>query len=86
MGMNRWLDLVSLMLTSAEVVFSKVSEKGTGFIQEMIYVARCKLLDTVEAGNWKVERNKKETGNQLFTCFVSNCTQLKLLFAVCFRS
>lgn len=32
MVMGRWLDLVSLMLTSAEVVFSKVSEKGTLYI------------------------------------------------------
>ena len=26
---GRWFDLVSLMLTSAEVIVSKVSEKGT---------------------------------------------------------
>lgn len=25
---GRWLDLVSLMLTSADLIFSKVSEKG----------------------------------------------------------
>lgn len=29
MVMGRWLDLASLMLTSADLVFSKVSEKGT---------------------------------------------------------
>lgn len=28
MVMERWFDLASLMLTSAEVIFSKVSEKG----------------------------------------------------------
>lgn len=28
MVMGRWLDLASLMLTSADLVFSKVSEKG----------------------------------------------------------
>lgn len=25
---NRWLDLASLMLTSADIIFSKASEKG----------------------------------------------------------
>ena len=29
MVMGRWLDLASLMLTSADLVFSKVSDKGT---------------------------------------------------------
>lgn len=28
MVQNRWLDLASLMLTSADVIFSKASEKG----------------------------------------------------------
>ena len=28
MVMGRWLDLASLMLTSADLIFSKVSEKG----------------------------------------------------------
>ncbi|KAG4181866.1 hypothetical protein ERO13_A09G008600v2 [Gossypium hirsutum] len=29
--MGRWLDLASLMLTSADLVFSKVSDKGTNY-------------------------------------------------------
>lgn len=28
MVQNRWLDLASLMLTSADLIFSKASEKG----------------------------------------------------------
>jgi hypothetical protein len=28
MVMNKWFDLASLMLTSADLIFSKVSEKG----------------------------------------------------------
>jgi translation initiation factor 3 subunit M len=38
MVMNRWLDLTSLMLTSADIVFSnsKVSEKGTLFFTSKI--------------------------------------------------
>lgn len=31
MVMGRWLDLASLMLTSADLMFSKVSDKGTTF-------------------------------------------------------
>lgn len=38
LAMGRWLDLVSLMLTSADLIFSRVSEKG------IIAVIRCTVL------------------------------------------
>ncbi|XP_073041047.1 uncharacterized protein [Primulina eburnea] len=40
MVQNRWLDLASLMLTSADVIFSKASEKDI----ECIYIVICNLV------------------------------------------
>ncbi|EPS68962.1 hypothetical protein M569_05806 [Genlisea aurea] len=40
MVQNRWLDLTSLMLTSADVIFSKASEKDL----ECIYTVTCNLV------------------------------------------
>ncbi|GMP30757.1 hypothetical protein CsSME_00005277 [Camellia sinensis var. sinensis] len=35
--MGRWLDLASLMLTSADLIFSKVSDKGTTCTNRSFY-------------------------------------------------
>ena len=38
MVMNKWFDLASLMLTSADLIFSKVSEKGANSRSCMIFI------------------------------------------------
>lgn len=47
MVVGRWFDLVSLMLTSAEVIFSKVSEKGEAKILFSIDFLCCSSEKTV---------------------------------------
>ncbi|KNA11953.1 hypothetical protein SOVF_130320 [Spinacia oleracea] len=44
MAMERWIDLASLILTSADLVFSKVAEKDT----ECIYTVICNLVTKSE--------------------------------------
>ncbi|PPD88366.1 hypothetical protein GOBAR_DD14693 [Gossypium barbadense] len=45
MVMGRWLDLASLMLTSAELVFPKVSDKVAASVVEHMRVSRGPQLD-----------------------------------------
>lgn len=35
---NRWLDLASLILASADVIFSKASEKGKKFNSNICFI------------------------------------------------
>ncbi|KAK9011930.1 hypothetical protein V6N11_040002 [Hibiscus sabdariffa] len=48
---GRWLDLASLMLTSAEIVFSKVSDKDL----ECIFTVICNLVSRLENPNEELE-------------------------------
>ncbi|KAK9037489.1 hypothetical protein V6N11_022400 [Hibiscus sabdariffa] len=48
---GRWLDLASLMLTSAEIVFSKVSDKDL----ECIFTFICNLVSKLESPNEELE-------------------------------
>ncbi|KAK9116081.1 hypothetical protein Sjap_015028 [Stephania japonica] len=52
--MGRWLDLASLMLTSADLVFSKVSEKDL----ECIYTVICSLVSKSETPDEALEMAK----------------------------
>ncbi|KAE8678464.1 hypothetical protein F3Y22_tig00111409pilonHSYRG00265 [Hibiscus syriacus] len=51
MVMGRWLDLASLMLTSADIVFSKVSDKDL----ECIFTVICNLVSKLENQNEELE-------------------------------
>lgn len=54
MVMNRWPDLASLMLTSADLAFSKVSEKDL----ECIYTVICNLVKKTESPDEALEMAK----------------------------
>ncbi|KAK8553186.1 hypothetical protein V6N13_089399 [Hibiscus sabdariffa] len=54
MVMGRWLDLASLMLTSADIVFSKVSDKDL----ECIFTVICNLVSKLETPNEELEAAK----------------------------
>ncbi|OMO97453.1 hypothetical protein CCACVL1_04550 [Corchorus capsularis] len=51
MVMGRWLDLASLMLTSADLVFSKVSDKDL----ECIFTVICNLVSKLESSDEELE-------------------------------
>ncbi|XWS44414.1 hypothetical protein CRYUN_Cryun15aG0043300 [Craigia yunnanensis] len=51
MVMGRWLDLASLMLTSADLVFSKVSDKDL----ECIFTVLCNLVSKLENPDEELE-------------------------------
>ncbi|KAE8661358.1 putative SP1L [Hibiscus syriacus] len=51
MEMERWLDLASLMITSAEIVFSKVSDKDL----ECIFTVICNLVSNLKNPNEELE-------------------------------
>ncbi|XVE83666.1 hypothetical protein DITRI_Ditri16bG0105000 [Diplodiscus trichospermus] len=51
MAMGRWLDLASLMLTSADLVFSKVSDKDL----ECIFTVICNLVSKLENPDEELE-------------------------------
>ncbi|KAJ4960398.1 hypothetical protein NE237_020308 [Protea cynaroides] len=53
-GMGRWLDLASLMLTSADLIFSKVSEKDL----ECIFTIICSLVAKPESLDEALEMAK----------------------------
>lgn len=38
MVMNKWVELASLMLTSADLIFSKVAEKGVNALFSMVFM------------------------------------------------
>lgn len=37
MAMNKWVELASLMLTSADLIFSKVAEKGMNALFPLVF-------------------------------------------------
>lgn len=58
MAMGRWLDLVNLMLTSADLMFSKVSDKDL----ECIFTVICNLVSKLESPDEAHEMAKLISG------------------------
>ncbi|KAK9156547.1 hypothetical protein Scep_003121 [Stephania cephalantha] len=73
---GRWLDLVSLMLTSADLVFSKVSEKDL----ECIYTVICSLVSKSESPSEALEMAKLIATNVSQQPNDKPALRLKILF------
>ncbi|KAL5741426.1 hypothetical protein ACOSP7_028158 [Xanthoceras sorbifolium] len=76
MVMGRWLDLVNLMLTSADLMFSKVSDKDL----ECIFTVICNLVSKLESPDEAHEMAKLIAGKVTQQPNEKPALRLKILF------
>ncbi|KAH7573402.1 hypothetical protein JRO89_XS03G0142400 [Xanthoceras sorbifolium] len=76
MVMGRWLDLVNLMVTSAELMFSKVSDKDL----ECIFTVICNLVSKLESPDEAHEMAKLIAGKVTQQPNEKPALRLKILF------
>ncbi|PON73645.1 Proteasome component (PCI) domain containing protein [Trema orientale] len=76
MVVGRWFDLVSLMLTSAEVIFSKVSEKDL----ECIFTVICNVVTKSQSPDEALEMAKLISGKITQQPNEKPALRLKILF------
>ncbi|GMH27459.1 hypothetical protein Nepgr_029302 [Nepenthes gracilis] len=76
MVVGRWLDLASLMLTSADLIFSKVAEKDL----ECIYTVICNLVSISESPDLVLEMVKLITAKITQQPTEKPALRLKILF------
>ncbi|XP_062106479.1 uncharacterized protein LOC133817872 [Humulus lupulus] len=75
-AMGRWFDLVSLMLTSAEVIFTKVSEKDL----ECIFTVICNIVTKAQSPDEALEMAKLISGKITQHPNDKSALRLKILF------
>ncbi|KAG7986480.1 hypothetical protein I3843_03G083300 [Carya illinoinensis] len=73
---NKWLELASLMLASADLIFSKVSEKDL----ECIFTVICNLVTKSESSDEKIEMAKVISGKIIQQPNDKPALRLKILF------
>lgn len=76
MVMNKWLELASLTLTSADLIFSKVSEKDL----ECIFTVICNLVTKSESPDEELEMAKLISGKIIQQPNDKPALRLKILF------
>ncbi|XP_058080766.1 uncharacterized protein LOC131228948 [Magnolia sinica] len=76
MVMGRWLDLASLMLTSADLIFSRVSEKDL----ECIFTIICNLVTKTESPDEALEMAKLISAKVIQQPSDKPALRLKILF------
>ncbi|KAG2710944.1 hypothetical protein I3843_04G049600 [Carya illinoinensis] len=76
MVMNKWLELASLMVTSADLIFSKVSEKDL----ECIFTVICNLVTKSESSDGELEMAKLISGKITQQPNDKPALRLKILF------
>ncbi|XP_041002691.1 eukaryotic translation initiation factor 3 subunit M-like [Juglans microcarpa x Juglans regia] len=74
--MNKWLELASLMLASADLIFSKVSEKDL----ECIFTVICNLVTKSESSDEEIEMAKVISGKIIQQPNEKPALRLKILF------
>jgi len=74
--MNKWVELASLMLTSADLIFSKVAEKDL----ECIFTVICNLVTKSESPDEEIEMAKLISGKIIQQPNDKPALRLKILF------